>query len=179
MVKLHCCKPVCRLLRNVIPEGIVSLHIGTDSRFNTSDISLLELAEPAVDAQGTQVCMACSMSRCKLRRTIVECFEAWAPSPGPALHMLRRDRTFLLFAATAKSTILACCSVTEMCASCASFCTSGAGKSLLAEQILLVRCRHRLDVEGDKFKRKLVVLRSRQAAEECMLRERWWAEGLA
>ena len=53
-----------------------------------------------------------------------------------------------------------------MWASCASFCTSGAGKALLAEAIVLVRCRHRWDVDTKKLERKLKVLRKREAVEQ-------------
>lgn len=43
---------------------------------------------------------------------------------------------------------------------------------MFAEQTLLVRCRHRSDLDAEKFERKLVVLRKREAAEQYMPGER-------
>lgn len=65
-------------------------------------------------------------------------------------------------------TVLTCCSVTDRCASCASFCTSGGGKSLLAEYALLLR--RGKPPHTDEFKRNgsLTVLRSSDPAEQCM-----------
>ena len=59
-----------------------------------------------------------------------------------------------------------------MWASCASLCTSGAGKAFFAEEIVLVRCRHGLDVDTENLERKLTVLRKREAVEQYIPGER-------
>lgn len=84
--QLHLHIPAVTLLRNIIPENAISFYIRTDSRFNASDISLLELAEPVgnmrVMANCTSIsCLHVCADACSTRHTTVECFAAWAPSP--------------------------------------------------------------------------------------------------
>ncbi len=62
-----------------------------------------------------------------------------------------------------------CCSVTCRCASCASFCTSGGGRSLVVERTLLACCKQRLGAEKDTHVQRCVLFCSSFVAERCML----------